>query len=97
VSTGAAFSAQWVPTEKITVAGYLGYFNQNYVGIGLNEPLPGTPARRDKLNSAGATIDYTPFKFLILELGYAHEKRGSNESDLSYGDNLVKGKFTFKY
>jgi hypothetical protein len=97
VSNGARLSLQWVPTEKITVAPNFAYYTQNYVGVGPNAPLPGTAARRDTLTQAGVTIDYTPFAFLILELGYSHEKRGSNEPVDIYGDNLIKAKFTFKY
>jgi hypothetical protein len=96
VANGGSASMQWVPREKITVSANVSYQSEDYLGTGTGNQDLGA-ARRDTVTSAGALINYTPIKILILELGITHEVRGSNESQFQYTDNLIKARFAFKF
>jgi Putative beta-barrel porin 2 len=94
VSNGGSISARWDTTEKVYLTVDLSYQTQDYIGLGASEVAQGS--RRDKLNSARVSIDYVPIKYVILNLGYSHENRGSNETPFRYTDNLLDARFTVR-
>jgi hypothetical protein len=95
VSRGESISLRWSVTEKIVVSGTFTYESQKYIGGGANQLLLG--ARRDSLNTPLAGIKYTPFEFLVFDLGYAYEKRNSNISNFQYNDQVISAKVTVKH
>ena len=94
VDRGERISPQWAVSEKIAIAVAFSFENQDYIGVGAGELVQG--ARRDSLTSSQASIKYTPFNFLIFDVGYAYEKRKSNEFRFQFNDNIISAKVTVK-
>jgi hypothetical protein len=94
VSKGAKIAPIWIPSEKISVNAVASFEDQDYIGIGANEISQGT--RRDKLTSFGTTVKYTPFKFVVFDFGYAHERHDSNEPRFAFTDNVLSLRVTVK-
>lgn len=95
VSKGGSIAPQWTASTKITVGLSAAYEVQDYIGVTESELSQGS--RRDTLTTSEADIKYAPFEFLVFDFGYAYEKRGSNESQYKYNDNVITAKVTVKH
>jgi len=95
VSKGVSIFPHWGATEKVSLGATLSFQDQDYIGVGPSQLAQGS--RHDTLTSGQITAEYTPIKYLIFNFGYTHEKRGSNEANFRYDDNLLTARFTVRF
>jgi len=95
VANGGSIATRWDTTEKIYLTVDFSYQAQDYIGVGETDITQGS--RRDKVTSALVSVDYAPFRFLFLTLGYRHENRGSNETLFRYNDNIIDARFIVRF
>ena len=87
IVTGAYIRPKWTPTEKITVQGNLEYNVWDYKG-GVAPGSLGVPPTvvgdfEHKVRMIGASVQWQPFRRILLNAGYNYEKRTST---LRFGD-----------
>jgi len=99
-SRGVTVSPIWTASEKIVLSANLSYEHQDYLG---SNP-PGntlvevqTVARRDNINSQGATLTYTPIGPLNFTFTLAHEHRETNDTIFGYNDVRASAGVVWKF
>jgi outer membrane protein W len=99
-SRGVTVSPIWTASEKIVLSADLSYEHQDYLG---SNP-PGntlvevqTVARRDNINSQGATLTYTPIGPLNFTFTLAHEHRETNDTIFGYNDVRASAGVVWKF
>jgi hypothetical protein len=94
VANGGSITPTWEPTETIKIAAAFSKERQNYTGLG--PLLPGeTSRRKDDVDAAQLSIEYTPRDFLSLELGYNWVNRDSNRDLRAFDDNMAYAQLKF--
>jgi Putative beta-barrel porin 2 len=94
VATGGSITPTWEPTETIKIAAILSSEKQHYTGTELLLPQD-TARRKDDVNSANVSIEYTPRNFVSVELGYNWVNRDSNRELRAYDDNVAYAQLKF--
>jgi hypothetical protein len=94
VATGGSITPTWEPTETIKIAAILSSEKQRYTGTELLLPED-TSRRKDDVNSANVSIEYTPRDFVSVELGYNWVNRDSNRDFRAYDDNVAYAQLKF--
>jgi len=76
-NTGTKITAQWIPTDKITVSGLLSKETRDYTGqTGL---IPGVDSTlEDRFINKTLSVKYEPHKNFDISLGYTDSSRESN-------------------
>jgi Putative beta-barrel porin 2 len=99
-SRGLTVSPIWTASEKIVLSANLSYEHQDYLG---SNP-PGntlvevqTAARRDNINSQGATLTYTPIGPLKFTFTVSHERRETNDTIFGYNDVQASAGVVWKF
>jgi glycosyltransferase involved in cell wall biosynthesis len=100
VSKAISISPTWIPSEKISLALVLARDVQDFVGV--NEFVVSLGNRTDSINAAQLNLLYSPIAFtqsrsLTFNFTYRTEHRKSNQTGLSYDDNIGKAGVTFKF
>lgn len=77
VADGASIGPSWEATETIKLSATLSRERQKYTGT---EPLlpQDTARRKDDVDAAEVSLEYSPRDFFTLELGYSWTNRDSN-------------------
>jgi hypothetical protein len=99
-SRGVTVSPIWTASEKIVLSADLSYEHQDY--LGSNPPgntlvEAQTVARRDNINSQGATLTYTPIGPLNFTFTLAHEHRETNDTIFGYNDVRASAGVVWKF
>lgn len=99
-SRGVTVSPIWTASEKIVLSANLSYEHQDY--LGSNPPgntliEAQTVARKDNINSQGATLTYTPIGPLNLTFTVAHERRETNDTIFAYNDVRASAGVVWKF
>lgn len=87
VTRGAKITPSWTPTAKITTSVVVSWERQNYIGSDPNLALD--PLRHDIVKSVQANATYLPARALEVDVSYRRELRDSNQTYLSYTDNVA--------
>ncbi len=99
-SRGLTVSPIWTASEKIVLSANLTYEHQDYLGSnppGNTQVELQTVARRDNINSQGATLTYTPIGPLNFTFTLAHEHRETNDAIFAYNDVRASAGVIWKF
>lgn len=94
VANGGSITPTWEPTETIKIAAAFSKERQSYIGLG--PLLPDEISRRkDDVDAAQLSIEYTPRNFVSVELGYNWVSRDSNRDLRAFDDNMAYAQLKF--
>lgn len=88
VTEGWSVKPTWMPTAKTQFSLQLEHKHRDFLG----DPIAAfsmQAKRRDKIDIAGLSASYQPFRSVLVSFSFSKEKRDSNYFGLSYDDRIV--------
>jgi hypothetical protein len=101
IQDGISVTPTWKQTDKLTWSAILSWYRQNYISGAFSATSVSTPlvsgSRQDNLFVQQLSLTYTPFRFLLFDFIYHHERRSSNQALLGYDDDTAQAGVKFRF